>query len=322
MAAETEFSIIERYFAPLAHPRGSLKVEQGPGDDCGVVTLTKGASLCFSIDTMVEGIHFPEDAAPGKIAYRALAAAMSDLAAMGATPLFFTVALTLPKADPEWLAGFSAGLKILVEKYRFPLLGGDTTKGPLTISIQVHGELMQRGLLRSGAQPNDIIAVSGTLGDAGAALSVLESSSDAQYELDESERYLLGRYYFPTPRIELGRSLLGCASACIDISDGLLSEAGHIAEASSVGLYIDSYALPLSAHLKAFKGESMARKLALSSGDDYELLFTVPPEKWNELLSRCSDINISPIGRVKPGSGVYLDNADARVFQRGFQHFA
>lgn len=320
MARVSEFDLIELYFAPLARHHGEL-VLTSTGDDCAVINPPLGSSLCFSIDTMVEGVHFPKNAPPFELAYRSLAAALSDLAAMGAKPSFFTLALTLPDADSKWLELFSSGLKVLVDQYQFPLLGGDTTRGPLTISIQVHGFLAKPALLRSGAQEGDILAVSGTLGDAGATLELLPLVSNKSRVFSSSEHYLLSRYYQPSPRIELGQALLGCATSCIDISDGLLADAEHISKKSSVSVLIDSTLIPLSSELVDFKGESEAKKLALTSGDDYELLFTVPKNKWLELVSSLPVGSVTEIGLIQKGSGVLLDGITSKNLKKGFQHF-
>mgnify|MGYP003671076455 FL=1 len=318
MAKVSEFDLIAQYFAPLARYLDE-SVLTSTGDDCAVISPPSGSSLCFSIDTMVEGVHFPRNAPPFELAYRSLAAALSDLAAMGAKPAFFTLALTLPKADPIWLEQFSAGLKVFVDLYKFPLLGGDTTRGPLTVSIQVHGYLTRPGLCRSGARVGDVVAVSGTLGDAGAALDILPLYAEA--ELGANESYLLSRYYKPVPRIELGWRLLACATSCIDISDGLLADAEHISERSSVSITINSSLLPLSSELLAFKGLAEAKNLALIAGDDYELLFTVPRNEWAALVSELPDGAVTEIGVVQAGAGVELDGLNSKKLRKGFQHF-
>ena len=320
MAVVSEFDLIERYFAPLARHLDE-SVLTSTGDDCAVILPSSDSALCFSIDTMVEGVHFPKNAPPYELAYRSLAAALSDLAAMGAKPAFFTLALTLPSVEPVWLERFSAGLQVLVDQYQFPLLGGDTTRGPLTISMQVHGLLSKPALLRSGAKEGDILALSGTLGDAGAALDLLSTYCDNLGAQNDNERYLLSRYYKPSPRIELGRLLLGCATSCIDISDGLLAEARHISKRSSVGVVIDSSLLPLSPELVSFKGLEKARELALTAGDDYELLFTIPKSKWADLVSSLPVGFVTKVGFIKAGSGVELDGIKNHNVKEGFQHF-
>jgi thiamine-monophosphate kinase len=318
----TEFELIERYFSPLGDSTKSELFLQGNGDDCAVMHLPPGASLCFSIDTQVEGVHFPAGAPAERIAYRALACAMSDLAAMGAHPAFFTLALTLPRLDEVWLEMFASGLKVLVDTYQFPLVGGDTTKGPLTISVQVHGLLEKAPLLRSGACAGDIVAVSGTLGDAGGALGLLEKFKTNQEKLSADEHFLLNRYFSPSPRIELGQSLLDLASSCIDISDGLLAEAGHIARASGVALHLESESVPLSPALSRLTGAQSAQQLAMTSGDDYELLFTMPPENWDSLMCLSPELPLSRVGSVKAGEGVFLDGELIAVEKKGYLHFA
>ncbi len=320
MTSVSEFDLIEQYFAPLARPLDE-SVLTSTGDDCAVISPPKNTSLCFSIDTMVEGIHFPKAAPPYELACRSLAAAMSDLAAMGARPAFFSLALTLPEANSHWLERFSEGLKVFVDQYKFPLLGGDTTRGPLTISIQVHGYLTKPALLRSGAQAGDIVAVSGTLGDAGAALDYLSLANNGYNKLDENQKYLLSRYFKPSPRIELGQHLIDYATSCIDISDGLLAEAEHISKKSSVNVFIDSSLLPLSPALVAVKGLAHAKHLALSAGDDYELLFTVPREKWLALLEKLPSGSVTEIGSIQAGYGVQLNGIDSQNLTKGFRHF-
>ncbi len=315
-----EFEIIERFFAPLGLT-SSTCFTQGNGDDCAVVNVPSGHSLCVSIDTLVEGVHFPRHAPADRLAHRALASAMSDLAAMGARPGFYTLALTLPGYDAQWLSQFSSGLKGLTDKYAFPLMGGDTTKGPLCISIQVHGWLSQTPLLRSGAKAGDLLIVSGTLGDAGAALNLLDQYASTPASLNADQHFLLDRYYAPEPRIELGLSLLGLASSCIDISDGLLAEAEHLAVASGVSIFLESARLPLSAALKSIVGDEGACALALTSGDDYELLFTMSPLKWAEFSKAYKGVLPAVIGYVESGKGVYLDGRPLMNQTKGYQHF-
>lgn len=320
MEGLTEFDLIKRYFAPLSrHQDQSIQV--GSGDDCAVISCSEDSKLCFSIDTMVEGVHFPKDAPPFLLGYRALAAALSDLAAMGAVPYFFTLALTIPKIDAAWLERFSAGLGVLVDRFKFPLIGGDTTRGPLTISIQVHGILNALPLLRSGAKPGDVLAVSGTLGDAGAALELLPNPGALPIIKSESEQFLFNRYYQPEPRIKLGRLLSEYANSCIDISDGLLAEATHISERSQVRLSIDSTLIPLSRALLEFKGLAKARSLALSSGDDYELLFTISREQWAVLKAHPLGGQLTKIGVVESGNGVFLDGEAIGFDKKGYMHF-
>lgn len=313
----SEFELIKRYFDKIG-PAGSAEILQGIGDDCALVGISAGESLCLSIDTMVEGVHFPVGCAPDMIAYRAMAAALSDLAAMGARPSHFTLSLTLPEATAPWLAAFSRGLSEMADQYQISLVGGDTTKGALNIALQVHG-LLPTGtaMTRSGAKSGDWLAVSGTLGDAGAALSLIELSAP-----NFNQTVLLDRYYRPNARIDQGLELRGLASSCIDISDGLLADARHLATKSSVSLSINSEDLPLSAALKAECGDK-AVSLALSAGDDYELLFTISDQNWQRLIQQYPDNMYTIIGRVESGEGVSVFSGDKQfqITQQGFQHF-
>lgn len=302
-----EFSLIYRYFSHLG--RGDA-VDLSVGDDCAILRLESGERLATSVDTMVEGVHFPEDSFPEDIGFRAVSTAASDLAAMGARPLGMTVALTLPTADELWLHAFSEGLTAAVSEYRLPLVGGDTTQGPLSISVQVLGALpMDQALLRDGASAGDEVYVSGTLGDAAAALAFM--AREWQPGADHAE-FLLERFNRPRARIDLGRQLLGLATAAIDISDGLLADAAHIAAASGVKICIDPDCLPLSDALCSHQNRETIVRWALTGGDDYELCFclaagsTTPP-------------GTTRIGRVEAGAGV--DCGLAFETPVGYQHF-
>jgi len=313
----SEFDLIKAFFVGVGPKLTEVSV--GVGDDCAVVNIPSDQSLCLSLDTMVAGVHFLHDAPPKKIAYRALAAAMSDLAAMGAVPSHFTLSLTLPESNSEWLSEFSKGLKVLADSFNFPLVGGDTTKGPLAIGMQVHGLVPKNQVLtRSNAQVGDVVAVTGTLGDAGAALSLLACDRGASEKLSDAQLFLLSRYYSPSPRIEQGVQLRSLANACIDISDGLLADAAHIAEKSSVELEIDAASLPLSQALLSER-KAEASQLALSSGDDYELLFTISDSNW-KVLNQTSNI-YTKIGRVQQGKGVVLKGMSGKIEKIGYQHF-
>ncbi|MEP5607419.1 MAG: thiamine-phosphate kinase [Marinobacter alexandrii] len=303
----SEFDLIYRYFSSLgAGPAVDLSV----GDDCAILRLESNERLATSVDTMVEGVHFPENIFPEDTGFRAVSVAASDLAAMGARPIGMTVALTLPEADEFWINTFSQGIAQAVSAYDLPLVGGDTTRGPLTITVQVMGALpMDKAMLREGAQVGDIVYVSGTLGDAAGALAFL--NGEWQPEPDAAE-YLLDRFHRPRAQIELGSELLGNATSAIDISDGLLADAGHIASASGVCIELESAALPLSAALESNGNSDTVLKWAISGGDDYELCFTLP--KGVSVPEGCTRI-----GQVVAGEGVKLDqNVD---FETGYQHF-
>jgi thiamine-monophosphate kinase len=303
----SEFDLIYRYFSSLgAGPAVDLSV----GDDCAILRLEPNERLATSVDTMVEGVHFPEDMFPEDIGFRAVSVAVSDLAAMGARPIGMTVALTLPEADEFWINTFSQGLAQAVSEYKLPLVGGDTTRGPLTISVQVMGALpADKALLREGAQVGDLVYVSGTLGDAAGALAFL--NGEWHPEPDAAE-FLLQRFHRPRARVELGRELLGKATSAIDISDGLLADAGHIAAASGVSIDIECGRVPLSSALNSHPDSETKLKWALSGGDDYELCLTLPEEAT-------TPEGCTRIGRVTKGQGVKVDQDID--FAAGYQHF-
>ncbi|MBT5007948.1 MAG: thiamine-phosphate kinase [Halieaceae bacterium] len=303
----SEFDLIYRYFSSLgAGPAVDLSV----GDDCAILRLEPNERLATSVDTMVEGVHFPEDMFPEDIGFRAVSVAVSDLAAMGARPIGMTVALTLPEADEFWINTFSQGLAQAVSEYKLPLVGGDTTRGPLTISVQVMGALpADKALLREGAQVGDLVYVSGTLGDAAGALAFL--NGEWHPEPDAAE-FLLQRFHRPRARVELGRELLGKATSAIDISDGLLADAGHIAAASGVSIDIECGRVPLSSALNSHPDSETKLKWALSGGDDYELCLTLPEEAT-------TPEGCTRIGRVTKGHGVKVDQDID--FTAGYQHF-
>lgn len=312
-----EFELIRRYFLPLTRQGDSGTLILGPGDDCAIQRIPASRDLVFSVDTLVEGVHFPHNYCPEHLAWRALAVAASDLAAMGAEPECFTLALTLPKVDEPWLDGFARGLKTASEAFGLDLAGGDTTSGPLTLSLQVHGTVEAgTSLRRSGARPGDIIAVSGTLGDAGAALDYL-SNPDPSVDMVS----VLEKYHRPRPRLDLGKAVRGLASAAIDISDGLLADLGHILDASGVGARIEGVRLPLSAAITRLKG-NRALDYALRSGDDYELCLCFSPENW-ALAPDSVKNQLSVIGSVEAEPGLYLDGTDCAAANQssGFDHF-
>lgn len=308
-----EFELIRRYFAPLAKGRAPGLL-LGPGDDCAIERVGAGNDLVFSVDTLVEGVHFPVGYAPDHLGWRSLAVAASDLAAMGAHPVCFTLALTLPEADPDWLADFSGGLARAAGTFGLALAGGDTTRGPLTITVQVHGEVPAgQAILRSGARVGDLVGVSGTLGEAGAALRFLDLTQPTP-----DQQACLQRYHSPLPRLELGEKLRGVASAAIDVSDGLVADLGHILEASGVGAALDLSAVPVSASVCREAGHDEARRLALNAGDDYELCVTIPPEAWAKMPDSLRT-ELTIIGKVVAGQGVSGLGSGAPT--SGYDHF-
>jgi thiamine-monophosphate kinase len=274
-----------------------------------LLAVAPGDLLVNSVDTLVAAVHYPDDAFPEDIGYRALAVAASDLAAMGAAPLACTLALTLPDADPLWLQAFSEGLRQATGAFRLPLVGGDTTRGPVTvITVSVFGTCPAgAALTRGGARVGDAVCVSGTLGDGAAALAFLEERWQPDPDAAEA---LFARFYRPRPRLALGQALRGQATACIDISDGLLADLGHLCAASGVGMALESAALPLSPAL-AGAGDR-ARDWALAGGDDYELAFTLPAA----LPVPAGGVRI---GTVTDAAGISVDGEV--VAGGGYSHF-
>lgn len=321
-----EFSLIERYFSDIGFSSTQQfpHVALGVGDDCALLDLPVGHSLAVSSDSFVAGVHFPAAAAPYDIARRCLAAAISDLAAMGAKPLGFSLALTMPEVDEVWLQQFSDGLRQSAEFYVMPLIGGDTTRGPLSITLHVHGSVPKSGgLRRSAARPGDSVFVSGCLGDAAAALALIQGELAV---VESDQHYLYSRFYAPQARVVLGETLLDVATAAIDISDGLLADLGHIARASAVAVEIDVHKLPLSDALLRIDNARKVERFALAGGDDYELCFTARPDQHVFLaeFSELLDVRITEVGRVLEGAGISCLDADGRsvpVAGSGYQHF-
>lgn len=322
MALNSEFSIIERYFENLTVRRNDVVL--GIGDDCALLNCPPNHELAVSIDTLVEGIHFLPGINPESLGYKCLAVGLSDLAAMGAKPTWFTLALTLPDHDETWLDTFSKGLADLAQQHDIQLVGGDTTRGPLTITIQVHGFVPEgKALRRDGAKVGDLIYVTGTLGDAGAALHILQNESDFQQLSDNDTQFFYRRLEQPTPRNSIGEYLISIAHSAIDVSDGLLADLGHVAEKSSVAACLDLTVLPLSSSMTKLS-RSNAEALALSSGDDYELCFTIPAESKqqleNELGEQCTQIGIITEGK---GLHHYQDGQKIELTGKGgYDHFS
>lgn len=314
--AAREFEVIYRWFAGLG---AGDAVALGVGDDAAILDLPTGCQMVVSTDTLVEGVHFLPETLPEDIAYRAVATAASDLAAMAAAPLGMTLALTLPEADDLWLHGFSQGLAAAVADTGLPLVGGDTTQGPLTLSVTVMGAVPNgQALLRSGARVGDRLWVTHTLGDAAAALAMLQGElADTWLPEFDHQDWLIDRFNRPTPRLDFALGLRGRATACIDISDGLLADARHIADASGVALHIDAQLIPLSAVLIDCPNRELALRWALTGGDDYELLFTLPPG-----LDAPPECTL--IGEVRAGLGVHCDHPAANPGaggHLGYAHF-
>lgn len=315
-----EFALIQRYFASA---RRSGDVLTGIGDDCAVVQPPAGRHLVMSIDTMVEGVHFPASAAAEHIGARVMCGALSDLAAMGAQAHWFTLALTVAEADERWLAGFSEGLLSVADAHACCLIGGDTTCGPLTVSVQVHGSVAPgQALLRSGARPGDALYVTGCLGDGAAALAVLQGRLQVD---DTAAKYLHQRFYRPMPQLLAGALLAGVASAAIDVSDGLCADLEKICHASSVGAQVDVSRLPIAEIWREQATADECLQWALAGGDDYQLCFTVPQTQMGKVDAWIASgvLDASAIGEITGLSGVSLVN-EGRPYQpasRGYNHF-
>lgn len=311
-----EFELIETYFKASFCAMATNAMALGIGDDCALLNLNQNNQLAISTDTLVGGSHFPIDADPFLVGQRVLATTVSDLAAMGATPIAFTLALTLPEVNESWLRGFAEGLADKAKQCQISLAGGDTTKGPLTITATVLGEIPKgNALCRKGAQVGDLLCVSGYIGlGAGALPFVLD-------KLDYSP-ILLKEYWSPLPQLELGLLLRGKATACIDISDGLVADCGHIANASGVALMIDSELLPYHPELSKYYDKKQCLSFMLTGGDDYQLAFTLPEKEWAQISAQYPSAQI--IGSVQAGAGVtVLDENKQPIIlaQQGHQHF-
>lgn len=316
MTASGEFGLIRRFFASAACAAPAAAVPLGIGDDCALLALPPGHQLAVSTDSLVAGVHFPDPCDPCLLGQRALATAASDLAAMGASPLGFTLGLSLPAFDEDWLESFARGLDLCASRCELALIGGDTTRGPLNLNFTVFGSLPAgAALTRSGAQPGDLLAIGAPTGEAAAALPLVLGEREATLAGDAQ---LLARYWMPQPQLALGLALRGLATAALDVSDGLLADVGHIAQASAVAIDIEAAAVPLTAALQQAAGP-LALEKALSGGDDYVLAFTLPAARLSELPAGCQ-----VIGRVRAGRGVQVLDAQGRAqaFGRsGYQHF-
>lgn len=322
-----EFDLIDRFFK-----RPARRAALGVGDDCALLNPTPGMQLAISTDLLLEGRHFLSTVDPVRLGHKALAVNLSDLAACGARPLAFTLALALPEAIDAWLEGFSRGLFALADAHDCELIGGDTTRGPLAICITVFGEVPPgQALLRSGARPGDDLYVSGTLGDARLALEVFRGTRSVPQAAFDAARERMEQ---PTPRVALGLALRGVATAAADISDGLVGDLGHILKASGAGAWIDtSIAINLIAargYLTLEGGQSdaeFALECVLAGGDDYELVFTAPPAARNRVKAAAVQTRtpVTRIGRIEAEPGLRLvDGSGAPVAGRftSFDHFS
>jgi thiamine-monophosphate kinase len=321
-----EFELIARLFAPLAaHIPGAL----GLTDDAGLIVPSPGHDLVVTVDALVEGVHFLAADPPGDIARKSLRVNLSDLAAKGARPRAYLLALSLaPWVNDAWLAAFADGFAQDQARYGIGLLGGDTTAtpGPLTLSITALGEVESgRMIRRAGAQAGDRVFVSGTVGDSGAGLAILKGEGTA---LEETTRAaLVARYRLPEPRLALGAALAGLATAALDVSDGLIADLGHLAKASGVRIVVDAPLIPLSPGTRALWGEGREAVIrAAIAGDDYEIAFTAPASRESAIreAARASGVPVHAIGRAETGAGVVLrdeNGQDIPLSRTGFTHF-
>lgn len=323
-----EFEIIANYFKDLTGQNG---VALGIGDDGAVLDLLTNVNtqLVVATDSLVENGHFPQDASPFHIAQRALCVNLSDMAAMGANPRWFTLALTLPVeyAKPAWLKEFSAGLAEVAQEFHCALIGGDTTSGPLTITITMLGEVTSgKALKRSGAKVGDSIYVTGHLADGGAGLAVVTHKNINKDISDSIRERLIHRFYRPQPKVSEGIDLNGVASSCIDISDGLIADIDHLCKSSGVSANVLTELLPVHSDVKSFFPDDYI-DWALYAGDDYQLCFTVPEKHMDKLTGWIvgGRLAVTRIGKIvscgELGPGVLIDDSPVTKLQMGFDHF-
>jgi thiamine-monophosphate kinase len=308
--AQAEFNLIRRYFA--VHKPQHRFTQLGIGDDCALLNLPADYQLAVTADTMVENVHFFADVEPELLGHKLLAVNLSDLAAMGAEPFAVTLALTLPKIDHAWLQAFSQGFIQLAQQHQVDLIGGDTTSGPLTLTVQAMGAVPKgKALLRSNAKVGDLIYVTGQLGDAGLGLKI------KQGYICDNPAPVLARFNQPQPRVAQGLALRDVAHACIDISDGLAADLGHILEKSEVGASLDWDKLPLSAEVQRYIQQSGDWQLPLVAGDDYELCFTAPAQ--SQLPDGCYCVGVI---EAKAGLRILRDGQPQTLEVTGFEHFS
>jgi thiamine-monophosphate kinase len=315
-----EFDLIERFFA-----RPARRNPLGAGDDCALLAPRHGMHLAVSTDMLVEGRHFLSTVDPERLGHKALAVNLSDLAACGAQPLAFTLALSLPHVDEAWLAAFSRGLFALADAHDCEIVGGDTTRGPLNLCITVFGEVPQgQALLRSGARPGDDLYASGTLGDARVALEVFRGTMSLPGDVFTAAR---ARMEMPTPRVALGQALRGVATSAIDISDGFAGDLRHVLRLSKVGATVEAAAATSLLACGEHVSESQRLDFVISGGDDYELLFTAPPAARGAVqrASETTATRVTRIGQIVQEPGLRVVDAAGRPVERAFgsfDHFA
>ena len=308
--ALAEFNLIKQFFTrPAQHKNTSLSV----GDDCALLSVPEGYELAITTDTMVENVHFFPDTDSKQLGHKLLAVNLSDLASMGAEPVAITLALTMPKVDAAWLEAFAKGLFSLADKYHLDLIGGDTSSGPLTLTIQAMGLVPRfQALKRSAAKVGDLIYMTGSLGDAGLGLKVRQGYAGQNIQL------ALQRFNTPEPRIKEGLAIRSLANACIDISDGLAADLGHILRKSAVGACLDYECLPFSTAVIDYIQQTGDWQMPLIAGDDYELCFTMAAEHARQLNIVCTCIGVIEEG---PGLRLMRNGASTIFNNSGFEHF-
>lgn len=308
----SEFELIQRYFSKQLSSTHINKL--GVGDDCALMSVPKGYELVITTDTMVEGVHFFSAADSKKLGHKLLSVNLSDLAAMGAEPVSVTLALTLPEVDENWLQGFSEGFLNLAKLFSIDLIGGDTTSGHLTLTVQAFGLVPEnQALLRSSAKEGDFIFVTGFLGDAGLGLKIEQG-----YNCSSPDKSLK-QFHQPMPRVQEGLAIRNAANACIDLSDGIVSDLKHILKQSSVGARLDWHKLPLSAEVEEYIQLTDDWLMPLSAGEDYELCFTVSPDKVDLI-----EIDCTQIGVIEKQAGLRMNRfgVTEELVGKGYEHFS
>ncbi len=312
----TEFDLIYKLINTQSINRKDVLT--GIGDDCAILSVPEGYSLAVSMDTLVEGVHFPESVSAFSIGYKSLAVNLSDLASTGAKPAWVTLSLTMPSADERWITEFVKGLFALANKYNVQLVGGDTCSGPLSVTIQAHG-FVKKSLLRSGAKPGDLIFISGSIGDASLGLHSYNGK-------DGIHKYFIDKLNQPEPRVDLGLALAEIATSCIDISDGFISDLGHICEQSRCGAEVKLNDVPVSVDYKKYFNDQPDYTNAISFGDDYELCFTIGSKNIIKIsdISKSLNIQLTCVGEITDSNTLkfFDDNhKELNLSNKGFEHF-
>ena len=319
----SEFELINQYFKSTAVQRDDVLL--GIGDDCAILSPPPGTHLAVSTDTLISGVHFPVDTSAYHIGYKSLAVNLSDLAAMGAEPAWASLAIALPELDEYWVSQFMMGFNELAEKYNVALIGGDTTKGPLSITVNVTGFVDEHASLkRSNANEHDLIYVTGNIGDARMGLDILFNSEDNQ--ISDHQLYFIDKLNKPDPKVEIGKILKNFTVSAIDISDGLLADLGHICKASGQGAIINVDKIPLSKHYREYSNNKPNWQMVLNAGDDYELCFTCSFVEKDVLLNRLEEAGVSvyQIGTITNSSEIicYLDGQKLHLSNSSYNHFS